>query len=64
MVNNIYKVICQKKMTQTRLADLVGVKREYINRIIHNKITPTVPLGIRIANALEVPLEELFILDH
>ena len=51
-------------MTQTDLAQLVGVRREYINRIIHRKITPTVPLGIRIANALDVPLEELFILDR
>ncbi len=64
MVNNIHQVISQKKMTQTKLADLVGVKREYINRIIHNKITPTVPLGIRIANALDMPLVELFILDR
>ena len=64
MVNNIYQVICERKMTQTKLASLVGVKREYINRIIHNKITPTVPLGIRIANALDVPLEKLFVLER
>jgi transcriptional regulator with XRE-family HTH domain len=37
-------------MTQTKLAKKVGIKREYINRIINSKVTPTVPLGMRIAH--------------
>lgn len=61
MDNNIYRVIRKKNMTQADLAKMVGVKREYINRIINRKVTPTVPLGMRIANALEVPMEDLFI---
>jgi putative transcriptional regulator len=61
MDNNIYKVISGRKMTQASLANMVGVKREYINRIINRKVTPTVPLGMRIAKALDVPMEELFI---
>jgi DNA-binding XRE family transcriptional regulator len=48
-------------MTQGDLARMVGVKREYLNRIINCKITPAVSLGIRIARALEMPVEELFI---
>jgi putative transcriptional regulator len=60
--NNIHRVIREKNMTQGDLAQMVGVRREYLNRIINRKITPTVPLGIRIARALEVPVEELFIL--
>ena len=64
MENNIYKVIRQKNMTQADLARIVGVKREYINRIINRKITPTVPLGLRIANALSVPVEELFFVEN
>ncbi len=62
MDNNIYRVIRQKDMTQADLANMVGIKREYINRIINRKITPTVPLGMRIARALEVPMEDLFVL--
>jgi putative transcriptional regulator len=58
--NNISQVIRQKNMTQADLAKMVGVKREYINRIINRKVTPTIPLGLRIANALEVPIEKLF----
>jgi putative transcriptional regulator len=64
MDNNICKVIHAKNMTQANLAEKVGVKREYINRIINRKVTPTVPLGLRIALALEVPMEELFFIEH
>ena len=64
MDNNIYPIIRRKNMTQADLAIMVGVKREYMNRIIHRKITPTVPLGMRIAKALEVPMEELFVVNE
>jgi putative transcriptional regulator len=62
MDNNIYPTIRKKNMTQADLAGMVGVKREYINRIINRKVTPTVPLGMRIAKALNVPIEDLFII--
>lgn len=62
MDNNIYRVILEKNMTQADLAKMIGVKREYINRIINRKVTPTIPLGMRIAHALEMPMEKLFIL--
>ncbi len=62
MKNNIYQVITARNLTQAELARKVGVKREYINRIINSKVTPTVPLGMRIANALDVSVEELFVL--
>ncbi len=62
MDNNIYRVIREKNITQGKLAQMVGLRREYLNRIINRKITPTVPLGMRIADALEVPMEKLFIL--
>ena len=62
MENNIYRIIRKKNMTQENLARMVGVKREYINRIINRKITPTVPLGLRIAKALDMQIEDLFII--
>ena len=63
MENNIHEVITAKKLTQAELARKVGVKREYINRIIKSKVTPTIPLGMRIANALDVTVEDLFVLS-
>jgi putative transcriptional regulator len=64
MDNNIYKVIRDRNMTQADLAKMVGVKREYMNRIINRRITPTVPLGMRIAHALDLPMEDLFLIEQ
>ncbi len=63
MKNNIDQVINHKRMTQGDLADMVGVRREYINRIINRRIIPSVYLGMRIADALKVPMEKLFVLE-
>ena len=60
MENVIYKVLVNKNMTQAELARRVGVKREYINRIINRKIVPTIPLGMRIAKALGKRVEDIF----
>ena len=62
MDNRIYKVLRRKNLTQGELAEIIGIRREHLNRIIHRKITPTIPLGMRIAKALEVKMEYLFIL--
>jgi len=64
MKNNIYKILLDKNMIQAELADKIGVKREYINRIINNKVNPSVILGIKIAEALETPMEKVFILNE
>lgn len=64
MDNNIYRIILDRNMTQADLAKMVGVNREYMNRIINRRITPTVPLGLRIAHALELPMEELFLIEQ
>jgi putative transcriptional regulator len=63
MDNKISQFIRQKNMTQENLAQKVGVSRAYINRIIKGRINPTVPLGIRIAKALEIQVEDLFIIE-
>ena len=60
MENSIYKVLISKNMTQAELARRVGVKREYMNRIINRRIVPTIPLGMRIARALGKPVEDIF----
>lgn len=62
MDNNISKILHDLEWTQEVLAEMVGVKRAYINRIINNKITPTIPLGIKITRALNSTIEEVFIL--
>jgi putative transcriptional regulator len=62
--NNIGRIINEKNMTQGDLAEMIGVKREYLNRIINRKITPSMPLDMRIADALGVSTEDLFFLEE
>jgi transcriptional regulator with XRE-family HTH domain len=60
MENIIRQVLTAKKMTQAQLAGRIGIKREYLNKIINRHITPTVSLAIKIGQSLDVPVEELF----
>lgn len=61
--NNICQILTAKNMTQAELARRVGVKREYINRIIKRRITPTIPLGMKIAKALGRTMEQVWVVD-
>lgn len=60
MKNKIYQILMAQNLTQAELAGRVGVKREYLNKIINDKITPLVPLGLKIAQALGVQIEDIF----
>jgi putative transcriptional regulator len=60
MLNDINKALTRKNMKQAELARMVGVKREYVNRIANYHITPKVRLSIRIARALGTTVENLW----
>lgn len=47
-------------MTQGRLAEEVGVTRQTINAIEQGKYSPSLEVAFRIAQALEVRLDEVF----
>ncbi|NBD27258.1 helix-turn-helix transcriptional regulator [Paenibacillus glycinis] len=49
-------------LTQEQLASLVGVTRKTINTIENGKFVPSTLLAIKLARALGVTVEELFIL--
>lgn len=51
-----------KKLTQAQLAELVDISRTHISNIeAPNMITPiSLELAFNIADALEIPVEELF----
>lgn len=63
MKNKIQQVMYQRNLTQTELAKRIGIRRDYLNRIIRSKITPSVPLAIRIARGLGKFVEDLFIIE-
>lgn len=55
MKNNIRKILERKNMAQGELADQVGIKREYLNRIINDDIeSPGIVLCHEIMKALEI----------
>ena len=50
----------RNEMTQQELADKVGCTRQTIIALEQNKYIPSIELAFRVANAFEVPLEEVF----
>jgi DNA-binding XRE family transcriptional regulator len=59
--NNIGQALLSMNMTQAELARRVGVKREYMNRIINRRIVPSVSLALRICGVLGKKVEDIFL---
>ena len=58
--NNIKEVRTEKKLSQTALADLVGVSRNTISSIESGQFNPTAKLALLLCVALEKKFEDLF----
>ena len=50
-------------LTQEKLAEIVGVRRETIIFLEQGKYNPSLKLAHNIANALKTTVEEIFIFD-
>ena len=53
-----------KNITQSELADLIGVSRQTINTIESNKYVPSTVLALKIARVFEKKVEEIFELEE
>ncbi|MEJ2046987.1 MAG: helix-turn-helix transcriptional regulator [Dehalococcoidia bacterium] len=53
----------KRNLTQEKLAELVGVRRETIIFLEQGKYNPSLRLAHNVAKALEVSIDELFVLD-
>ena len=51
-------------LTQERLAEIVGVRRETIIFLEQGKYSPSLRLAHNVASALQTTIEELFIFDE
>ena len=61
MLSENMKIIRNAKgITQTELAKLLGIKRGYIALLETKKKTPSIKFASRLAEALGVPIKELF----
>lgn len=58
--NNLKEARSEKKMSQTTLAELVGVSRNTISSIETGQFNPTAKLALLLCIALDKNFEELF----
>ncbi|HRU96921.1 MAG TPA: helix-turn-helix transcriptional regulator [Ruminococcus sp.] len=63
MKNKVKELRKQKNLTQDELAKALGVSRQTINAIENDKYNPTLELAIKLARYINIPVEELFILE-
>lgn len=63
MRNRIKELRAETGMTQERLAQLVGVRRETIVFLEQNKYNPSLRLAHDVAVALNSSVDEVFIFD-
>ena len=61
--NRLKKKKKKKKLSQTQLAEMVGVSRNTISSIETGQFCPTAKLAIVLCVALDKKFEELFYLD-
>ena len=63
MKNRIRVARAEVRMTQQQLADAIGVSRQTINAIESGKFVPSTVLALKMAQIVEKPVEEIFMLD-
>lgn len=63
MVNKVKVTRVVKNIGQEELAKKVGVTRQAIHSIENGKYQPSVILAFKIAKALDIDINELFILE-
>ena len=58
--NNLKEARAEKKLSQTQLAEMIGVSRNTISSIETGQFNPTAKLALILCIALEKQSEELF----
>ena len=62
--NRVRELRRQQGLTQAQLAQTVGVSRQSIIAIEKGKYKPTIELALKLARALNRPVEEIFWLQE
>lgn len=58
--NNLKEARAEKKLSQTQLAEMIGVSRNTISSIETGQFNPTAKLALILCTALDKKFEELF----
>ena len=61
--NRLRDLRAERELTQAALAEMVGVSRKTINTVENGIFVPSAALALKIARALERPVEEIFYLE-
>jgi len=64
LLNRLREARDAKGWTQAELAAQVGVSRKTINTVENRVFTPSATLAIKLAQALNVPVEQLFWIER
>ena len=63
MQTRIKEYRAKQNLTQERLAEMVGVRRETIIFLEQGRYNPSLRLAYNVAKALKASIEEIFLLD-
>lgn len=63
LANTVREVRRARRMTQAELASAVGISRQTVVSIEGGDYAPSVLLALRLADALEHPIDQLFFID-
>lgn len=64
LANSIKSEREKASLTQAALAERVGVSRKTVNTVENGVFTPSATLAIKLAQALNVPVEQLFWIER
>ena len=64
LVNRIKEKRAELGLTQAELAERVGVTRKTVNTVENGVFVPSALLALKLAEALSVPVEELFRIER
>lgn len=64
MKTRIREYRAKHNLTQEKLAEMVGVRRETIIFLEQGKYNPSLKLAYNVARALETTIDEIFIFDN
>jgi len=63
LITKMKEYRAKQGLTQEKLAEIVGVRRETIIFLEQGKYNPSLRLAYNVAKALKAPIEELFFFD-
>jgi len=64
LANRIKEARAELHLTQAELAERVGVTRKTVNTVENGVFTPSTLLALKLAQALNVPVEQLFSIEQ